>query len=69
MRMDKRRQIALAVAALSVAAVASDPPNANVQILTHRAGDLAPARFQAAVDFGLASGSILVTWTAGQLAR
>lgn len=67
--MDKRRQIALAVGVLSLAAVVSDPPSANITIATHRAGDVAPARFQAAVDLGLASATILATWTADQLAR
>ncbi|MFL0412816.1 hypothetical protein [uncultured Sphingomonas sp.] len=67
--MTKRRQIALAVGVLSLAAVASHPPSANVAILTHRSGDASPARFQAAVDLGLASASILVTWTGSQLTR
>lgn len=67
--MNKRGQIALAVGVLSLVAVASDPPNATITIMTHRAGDVAPARFQAAVDLGLASATILVTWTADQLAR
>lgn len=67
--MDKRRQIALAVGILSLAAVASQPPSADIRILTHRSGDMSPARFQAAVDLGLASASILVTWTADRLVR
>ncbi len=67
--MEKRRQIALAVGALSLAVVASHPPKANIEILTHRVGDVSPARFQAAVDLGLASASILVTWTAEKLAQ
>lgn len=68
--MVNRRQIALAAGALSLAALATfDPPSANVQILTHDSRDAAPARFQAAVDLGLASASILVTWTAERLVR
>jgi hypothetical protein len=67
--MEKRHQIGLAIGALSLAAIASHPPRASIEILTHRTGDVAPARFQAAVDLGLASASILVTWTADRLTR
>ena len=68
--MHNRRQIALAVGVLSLTALATiDPPSANVQILTHDSRDIAPARFQAAVDLGLASASVLVTWTAERLVR
>ncbi|WBH15779.1 hypothetical protein [Sphingomonas radiodurans] len=67
--MEKRRQIALAVGVLSLAAIASDPPSADIQIMTHRIGDASPARFQMAADLGLASASILVTWTADRLTR
>lgn len=68
--MRNRRQIALAVGALSLAALATlDPPSANVQILTHDSRDAAPSQFKAAIDLGLASGSILVTWTARRLVR
>ena len=67
--MEKRRQIAFAAGLLSLAAIASNPPRADLRILTHRSGDLAPAQFQAAVDLGLASASILVTWTAERLVR
>jgi hypothetical protein len=68
--MEKRRQIALATGILSLAAIATaDPPSADIRILTHRPADASPARFQAAVDLGLASASILVTWTADRLTR
>jgi hypothetical protein len=68
--MEKRRQIALAAGALALAGVVSaDPPSADIRILTHRPADTSPARFQAAVDLGLASASILVTWTADRLTR
>lgn len=67
--MDKRRQIALAVGILSLAAVATHPPSADIRVLAHRSGDVSPARFQAAVDLGVASASILVTWTAERLVR
>jgi hypothetical protein len=68
--MEKRRQIALAAGALSLAALASaNPPSADIRILAHHSGDSAPAQFRAAVDLGLASASILVTWTADRLVR
>ncbi|MCC2980646.1 MULTISPECIES: hypothetical protein [unclassified Sphingomonas] len=68
--MVNRRQIALAAGALSLTALATvDRPSADVQILTHDSRDAAPARFQAAVDLGVASASILVTWTAERLVR
>lgn len=67
--MEKRRQIALAAGALCLAVAVSHPPKANIEIRTHRVGDVSPARFQAAVDLGLASASILVTWTAGKLVK
>ncbi|WP_085808421.1 hypothetical protein [Sphingomonas sp. TZW2008] len=68
--MSKRRQIALAAGVLSLTALAAaNPPRADIEILTHRAGDVAPERFRAALDLGLASASILVTWTADRLTR
>lgn len=67
--MEKRRRIVLAIAALSLFAAVARPPQADIRILAHRAGDPAPARVQAAVDLGLASASILVTWTAERLIR
>ncbi len=66
--MDRRRTIVLAAAALSVAAVSTvEPPRADIEILTHERGDAAPARFRAVIDLGLASASLLVTWTTQRL--
>ncbi len=68
--MEKRRQIALAAGVLALAAATTiEPPRADFAVLTHRTGDPAPARFQAVVDLGLASASILVTWTVERIAR
>ncbi|MFL0586658.1 hypothetical protein ACH0BU_08445 [Sphingomonas olei] len=68
--MEKRRQISIVAGTLSLAALAMiDPPSADIRILTHERADTSPARFQAGVDLGLASASILVTWTAHQLTR
>jgi hypothetical protein len=68
--MEKRRQIALAAGALTLAAiVTAEPPSADIRILTHQQADASPAHFQAAIDVGLASASILVTWTANRLTR
>ena len=69
-RMQKRRQIALAAGALSLAALGvAGPPALDLRTLTHRSGHNAPAGLQAALDLGLASASIMVTWTAARLVR
>ena len=64
--MRRQRVAVLAVGLLAVAAVAHHP-SASIRILTHDAADPAPHRMQAAVDLGLASVSVLVTWTANRL--
>ena len=63
--MGKRsRTILLAVlAVLGLLAFASPDHRADIRILTHRPGDLAPQKAQAVVDLGLASISVLVTWS------
>ena len=63
--MTQRRRTILiaAVAALGLIAFASPDHRADIRILTHRAGDLDPQRAQAVVDIGLASISVLVTWS------
>lgn len=62
--MQRRRTILIAaVAALGLIAFASPGHRADIRILTHRAGDLDPQRAQAVVDLGLASISVLVTWS------
>jgi hypothetical protein len=64
--MDRRR-IAGVAGALALVAVAARHPTADIQLLTHNTGDLAPHRVQAAVDFGLVGVHLLVTWTADHL--
>ena len=66
--MLRRRRIALAVFALVLLAVAGRQPTANLRVIAHDAGDVAPHRFQAAVDLGVMAVSILVTWTSKRLA-
>ncbi|KRC79949.1 hypothetical protein [Sphingomonas sp. Root241] len=62
--MQRRRTILLAaVAALGLVAFASPDHRADIRILTHRTGDLDPQKAQAVVDIGLASISVLVTWS------
>lgn len=63
--MGKRsRTILLAgAAALGLLALASPEHRADIRILTHRPGDLAPQQAQAVIDLGLASISVLVTWS------
>jgi hypothetical protein len=61
----KRNDIILIVAAalLGLLALASPGHRADIRILTHRPGDVAPQKVQAVVDLGLASISVLVTWS------
>lgn len=65
--MDQRRRSMLALAAIGLTLAAVSHPRADIRILTHDSADLAPHRFQAAVDVGKVGVSILVTWTTGRL--
>jgi hypothetical protein len=38
-------------------------PHADIEILTHQAGDLSPRKMQAVVDTGIFAVSVLVTWS------
>ncbi|TGX54744.1 hypothetical protein E5A73_04620 [Sphingomonas gei] len=58
-----RSPLIAAAALLALTLLASPHPRADIRILTHRPGDLAPQRAQAIVDIGLASVSVLVTWS------
>jgi hypothetical protein len=53
----------LAVAATGLVLLAARHPTADLRLMTHSAGDPAPARFQAALDFGLVGVSVLYTWS------
>ena len=63
--MTKRKgRIALAAAgALVLAAFASPDNRADIRILAHAPGDLAPQKVQAVVDLGVVAFSLLVTWS------
>lgn len=62
--MQRRRTILIAaVAALGLMALASPDHRADIRLLTHRADDLDPQKAQAVIDLGLASISVLVTWS------
>lgn len=63
MKQRSRTILLVAVAALGLIAFASPDHRADIRILTHRPGDLAPQKAQAVVDLGLASISVLVTWS------
>jgi hypothetical protein len=64
--MQRRRTILIAAAILAVVAVARHP-SADIEILTHRAGDPAPQKIQAAVDLGIVAVKFVLTWTAGRV--
>jgi hypothetical protein len=65
MGMFKRSRTVLiaAVALLAFVVMGAPQHRADIRILTHRTGDLAPQRVQAVLDIGLASVSVLVTWS------
>jgi hypothetical protein len=65
--MEQRRRIALVLGVLALVAVAAPHPSADIRIETHAAPDIVPTRVQAALDVGLMSVSVLVTWTEGSL--
>ncbi|MEO5494233.1 MAG: hypothetical protein ABIR08_09420 [Sphingomonas sp.] len=64
--MRRRRTLLIAAAILAIAAVARHP-TADIEILTHQAGDQSPHKVQAAVDLGIVAVKFLVTWTAGRV--
>ena len=62
--IERRRKIVIAgAAALALLALTAKHPRADIQILTHQAGDLSPRKLQAAVDTGMFAVSVLVTWS------
>ncbi|MGN6818362.1 MAG: hypothetical protein ACTHJR_06780 [Sphingomonas sp.] len=63
--MRKRRMIVAMAALLALVALVRHP-TADIEILTHRVGDPAPHRIQAAVDLGVVAVKFLLTWTGGQ---
>jgi hypothetical protein len=62
--IERKRKIAIAaVAALALLTLATRHPHADIEILTHRAGDLSPQKVEAAIDLGVFAVSVLVTWS------
>ncbi len=61
----RRRRTLVAVGALLALVALVRHPTADIEILTHRDGDPAPHRIQAAVDLGVVAVKFLLTWTAG----
>ena len=60
----RSRTVLIAAAALLAIVMMGSPQHrADIRILTHRSGDLAPQKVQAVLDIGLASISVLVTWS------
>lgn len=68
MSRSKRLMLVAGVIALTLAIVRPTRPHADLEILTHRAGDSAPQQVHAAVDLGILAISVLVTWSR-QIAR
>lgn len=63
--MMRNRRILLAMVATGATlAMAARHPTADIRFPTHRTGDPAPHRFQAAVELGLVGVSLLYTWSA-----
>ena len=63
----RHRHFAAAGLAALLLIVAARHPSADVRILTHDTGDLAPHQIKAALDLGLVSVSLLITWTGKHL--
>lgn len=61
----RKRSAMIAVGALLVLIAVVRHPTADIEILTHRTGDPAPHRIQAAVDLGVVAVKFLLTWTSG----
>lgn len=68
MSRNKRLLMIAGAIALVIAVVHPSRPHADLEILTHRAGDTAPQQVHAAIDLGILAISVLVTWSR-QLAR
>jgi hypothetical protein len=66
--MNRRKTAFLAAAGLFALALAAPQPQADIRILAHDRGDLAPSRIKAAFDLGIVGISVLVTWSAERLA-
>ena len=65
--MRNRRIALLFAAALMLVAVARHP-SVDLRLLTHDSSDVKPHRLQAAVELGVASVSLLITWTSKKFA-
>ena len=65
----RNRYVGLAIAAAMLLAMVARHPSADIRILTHDAGDRAPHRIHAAIDLGLATVSVLITWTTKGVVR
>lgn len=61
--MRRRRIIFLSIMGLLALSAMVRHPSADIQILTHRAGDADPHKVQAAVDLGVVAVKFLLTWT------
>lgn len=65
-----KRRIALAGGGAALLALsAMHHPTADIHIITHDVTDVAPRKFQAALDFGVMAVSVLYTWTAKSAGR
>jgi hypothetical protein len=58
-----RRILLAAVGMVALVALASPGHRADIRIVAHQPGDLSPQRAQAVLDLGVASVSVLVTWS------
>ena len=61
----RKRRMAVAIGAMLALIAVVRHPTADIEILTHRVGDPAPHRLQAAVDLGVVAVKFLLTWTSG----
>ncbi|WP_375399101.1 hypothetical protein [uncultured Sphingomonas sp.] len=57
------------IAAIVLTVAIARHPSADIEILTHDAGDPVPHRVRAAIDLGVVAVNLLVTWTGTRHAR
>ncbi|MDO7842537.1 hypothetical protein [Sphingomonas immobilis] len=64
----RNRRLALLIGAALLLIAGVRHPSMDLRVITHDAADLSPHKVQAAVELGIASVSVLITWTSKKFA-